>query len=178
MTMTALTALDPKTVADRLKNRTLTLVDIREADEFAREHIGGAVSLPLSKLESAHVKLEPGKDVVFQCRSGMRTSANCARLAAFADGPAYVLEGGLDAWKKSGLPVRADAAAPLEINRQVQIAAGMLILTGVVLAQTVHPAFVGLSAFVGAGLTFAGVSGWCGMAKLLAVMPWNQRAAI
>jgi rhodanese-related sulfurtransferase len=175
--MNTLTALEPKTVAERLKSHTLTLVDIREADEFAREHIDGAVSLPLSRLENAHVKLEPGKDVVFQCRSGMRTNANCARLAAFADGPAFVLEGGLDAWKKAGLAVRADAAAPMEINRQVQITAGLLILTGVVLAQTVHPAFIGLSAFFGAGLTFAGVSGWCGMAKLMAMMPWNRSAA-
>lgn len=175
--MTTLTALDPKTVAERLKNRALTLVDIREADEFAREHIDGAVSLPLSKLENAHVKLEPGKDVVFQCRSGMRTSANCARLAAFAEGQAYVLEGGLEGWKRAGLAVRADASAPLEINRQVQITAGLLILSGVVLAQAVHPAFIGISAFVGAGLTFAGISGWCGMAKLLAVMPWNRSAA-
>lgn len=174
--MTTLTKLDPKTVEMRLKSRSLTLIDIREADEFAREHIDGAVSLPLSKLESAHVKLEAGKDVVFQCRSGMRTDANCGRLMAFADGPAFVLEGGLDAWKKAGLAVRADTTAPLEINRQVQITAGMLILSGVVLALAVHPAFIGLSAFVGAGLTFAGVSGWCGMAKLLAVMPWNRRS--
>jgi rhodanese-related sulfurtransferase len=175
--MSTLTALDPKAVAERLKNRTLTLVDIREADEFARERIDGAVSLPLSRLESAHVTLEPGKDVVFQCRSGARTNANCARLAAFADGPAFVLEGGLEAWKKAGLPVRADASAPLEIMRQVQIAAGLLILTGVILAQSVHPAFIGVSAFVGAGLMFAGVTGWCGMAKLLSVMPWNRSAA-
>ncbi|HAH09287.1 MAG TPA: hypothetical protein DCL54_06185 [Alphaproteobacteria bacterium] len=175
--MATLTALDPNTVAARLKDRSLILVDIREADEYAREHIDGAVSLPLSKLESAHVKLEAGKDVVFQCRTGNRTGANCSRLAAFADGPAYVMEGGLDAWKQAGLAVQTDASAPLEINRQVQITAGMLILSGVVLAQTVHPAFIGLSAFVGAGLTFAGVSGWCGMAKLLAAMPWNRRAA-
>jgi rhodanese-related sulfurtransferase len=174
--MTQLAALDPKTVADRIKNRTLTLVDIREADEYAREHIDGAVSLPLSKLESAHLKLEHVKDVVFQCRSGARTGANCARLAAVANGQAYVMEGGLEAWKKAGLATRADASAPLEIMRQVQIAAGMLVLTGVALALTVHPAFLGLSAFVGAGLTFAGATGWCGMAKLLAVMPWNQRA--
>jgi rhodanese-related sulfurtransferase len=174
--MTTLTKLDPKTVEVRLKSRSLTLIDIREADEFAREHIDGAVSLPLSKLESAHVKLEAGKDVVFQCRSGMRTDANCVQLMAFADGPAFVLEGGLDAWKKAGLAVRADTTAPLEINRQVQITAGMLILSGVVLALAVHPAFISLSAFVGAGLTFAGASGWCGMAKLLAAMPWNWRS--
>jgi hypothetical protein len=61
--------------------------------------------------------------------------------------------------------------------RQVQIVAGLLVLTGVVLGFVLNPAFFGISAFVGAGLTFAGISGWCGMAKLLALMPWNRRAA-
>jgi rhodanese-related sulfurtransferase len=70
-----------------------------------------------------------------------------------------------------------DVRLPLPLMRQVQIAAGLLVLLGVVLAVTVAPAFIGLSAFVGAGLTFAGLSGWCGMAQLLALMPWNRRAA-
>jgi hypothetical protein len=73
--------------------------------------------------------------------------------------------------------MRTDAKAPLEIMRQVQITAGLLVLAGVILSFTVNQAWIGLSAFVGAGLTFAGVSGWCGMAKVLALMPWNRRAA-
>jgi rhodanese-related sulfurtransferase len=83
------------------------------------------------------------------------------------------MEGGLDAWRKAGLECTVDRKQPLEIMRQVQIAAGLLILLGVLLGFAVDPLWFGLAAFVGAGLTVAGVTGWCGMARLLAVMPWN-----
>ena len=171
------TTLDPKTVADRLAAGHAVLVDIREPDEFARRHARGALSRPLSSFEAAHLKIEPGKDVIFTCKTGMRTGANCRRLADTVAGPAYVLGGGLDAWAAAGLPLTEDRKAPLELMRQVQIAAGALVLLGVVLGFTVHPGFFGLSAFVGAGLAFAGITGFCGMARLLALAPWNRRAA-
>lgn len=85
-----------------------------------------------------------------------------------------MLDGGLNAWEKAGLPVETNADAPLEIMRQVQIAAGSLVLIGVLLGFLVAPAWFGLSAFVGAGLTYAGVTGFCGMARLLMLMPWNR----
>lgn len=175
--MTALTPIDPKSLARRLKSRELTLIDIREPDEFAREHVEGAVSLPLSRLEAGHVALRGVTPVAFTCKTGMRTNSNCDRLAAHVGEPAYVLEGGLDGWKKAGLSTNADRKAPLEIMRQVQIAAGAIVVTGAILAATVNPVFIWLSAFIGAGLVFAGSTGWCGMAKLLAVMPWNRKAA-
>lgn len=176
--MTArLIPLKPDEVDKRLFGRRAVLIDIREADEFARRHVRGALSQPLSALERSHLRLEPGKDVIFTCRTGMRTAANCERLAALADGEAFVLEGGVDAWAAAGLPTEEDRRAPLELMRQVQIAAGLLVLTGVILGLVVHPAFFGLSAFVGAGLAFAGATGFCGMARLLAAMPWNRRAA-
>jgi rhodanese-related sulfurtransferase len=106
----------------------------------------------------------------------MRTTANAAQLAGAAQCDAYLLEGGIEAWRKAGLPVAKDRRAPLEIMRQVQITAGMLVLAGVVLGFAVAPGFFGISAFVGAGLTFAGMTGWCGMARLLALMPWNRAA--
>lgn len=171
---TTLTKIDPQTVAARLKAGDITLVDIREADEFAREHILGAVSLPLSQVEQAKLKLEPARDVVFHCKSGMRTQANCVRLSERVDGEAFLLEGGLDAWKQASLPVAGNAGAPLPMNRQVQITAGLLTLTGVLTGTFVHPAGYALAGFIGAGLTFAGISGWCGMANVLAVMPWNK----
>jgi rhodanese-related sulfurtransferase len=139
--------------------------------------VKGALSRPLSSFETAHLKIDPGKDVVFTCRSGMRTAANCDRLAKAVDGAAFVLEGGVDGWAAEGLPVEEDRKAPLEIMRQVQIVAGSLVLLGVVLGFTIHPAFFGLSALMGAGLTFAGVSGFCGMARLLSIMPWNRARA-
>lgn len=172
-----LSPLNPKDVAERVKAGRAVLVDIREADEFARRRIAGSVSQPLSRIEQAHLRIAPGQNVIFTCRSGMRTHANCDRLAARVDGPAYLLAGGVDAWAAAGLPVEEDRRAPLELMRQVQIAAGALVLAGVLLGFAVHPGFFGLSAFVGAGLTFAGLTGFCGMARLLALAPWNRRRA-
>ncbi len=167
-----LQAISPA-AAKRLIDDGALLVDIREPDEHARERVPGARSRPLSRLDALP---DEAKAVVFHCRSGARTSANAPRLAAAARCQAYVLEGGIEAWKKAGLPVVADRHQPIEIMRQVQITAGALIVLGVLLSLWVAPAFIALSGFVGAGLMFAGISGWCGMAKLLALMPWNRRA--
>ena len=172
--MTAtLTPLAPDAVAERLKLGKAVLVDIREPDEFARRHIKGALSRPLSIFEKAHLKIEPSKEVVFTCRTGMRTAGHLERLKASVDGEAFVLKGGVDAWAAAGLPLEDNRKAPIEIMRQVQLTAGVLILTGVALGLAVSPAWFGLSAFVGAGLTFAGATGFCGMARVLALMPWN-----
>lgn len=166
--------LSPQQVHERLDAGRAILVDIREADEFARSHITGAQSQPLSTWEKAHLSVDPDADVIFTCRSGMRTAGACDRLAARIRGDAFVLDGGLDAWAKAGLPVETDADAPMEIMRQVQIAAGSLVLIGVILGFLVTPVWFALAGFVGAGLTFAGVSGFCGMARLLMLAPWNR----
>lgn len=166
--------LSPADVRRRLESGQAVLVDIREADEFARTHIPGALSQPLSAWERAHLAIDPAADVIFTCRSGMRTAGACDRLAARVSGDTFVLDGGLDAWARAGLPLATDARAPLEIMRQVQIAAGGMILLGVLLGFLVAPGWFGLAAFVGAGLTFAGITGFCGMARLLMLMPWNR----
>jgi rhodanese-related sulfurtransferase len=114
--------------------------------------------------------------LIFHCRSGARARANAGRLAQAAACDAYVLEGGIEAWKKEGLPVVLDRRQPIELMRQVQIAAGGLALLGAGLGFFVAPAFHALSALVGAGLMFAGITGHCGMAGVLAAMPWNRRA--
>lgn len=167
--------LSPQQVRERLDSGHAVLVDIREPDEYARSHIKGSQSQPLSQWERAHLSIDPDDDVIFTCRSGMRTAGACDRLAARITGDAYILDGGLNAWEKAGLPVETDEKAPLEIIRQVQIAAGLLVLMGVLLGFLVAPAWFALSAFVGAGLTFAGITGFCGMARLLMLMPWNRK---
>lgn len=108
------------------------LVDIREADEHARERILGARHLPLSKFDETALAGNDGRPLIFYCRSGVRTKANAPRLAGkIAEGcEGYIVEGGLDAWKKAGLPVAADHQQPLELQRQVQIAVGSMALTG------------------------------------------------
>ena len=169
--------LPPREVQARLAAGRAVLVDIREADEFARAHVPGARSQPLSGFEQAHLTVDPDADVIFACRTGMRTQGACDRLAARVQGDAYVLDGGLDAWASAGLPVEHDRKAPLELNRQVQIAAGSMILIGVLLGFLVAPAWFGLSAFVGAGLTFAGLTGTCALARVLLLAPWNRPRA-
>jgi len=153
-------------------------VDVREPDEHARARIPGARNLPLSRLDEADLAAHQGKPVLFHCRSGARTEGHAGRLSAKAGASeAYIVAGGLDAWRRAGLPVTEDRRQPIELMRQVQIAAGSLVLLGVVLGAAVAPAFYALAGFVGAGLVFAGVTGTCGMASLLRRMPWNRRAA-
>jgi rhodanese-related sulfurtransferase len=101
-----LTPIDAHTLAGKLNAGEVTLIDIREPDEFGREHIAGAVSIPLSGLQAGHLNVRSTAAVVFTCKTGMRTGANCRELASHVDGPAYVLQGGLEAWKKAGLGVR------------------------------------------------------------------------
>lgn len=173
--MTAeLTPLSPAEVAARVRSGAAVLIDIREPDEHAREHVAGAVSAPLSIFETADLSLTPGRQAVFMCRTGNRTAVNCGRLARRVNGEAYVLDGGVDGWKAAGLPVLTDRKAPLELMRQVQLGAGGLILLSALLGLLVHPGFWGLAAFVGAGLFLAGATGFCGLARVLAVMPWNR----
>ncbi len=162
--------------ASELMRRGAALVDIRAADEHARERIAMARHVPMDLLARGGLSLDGTLAVIFHCRSGNRTRVNASALGACTACDAYVLEGGLDAWKKAGLPVVADASQPLELQRQVQIAAGSLIVLGAVLGATVSPWFHTLSGFVGAGLIFAGASGFCGLARVLMRMPWNRSA--
>lgn len=150
------------------------LIDVREADEHARERIPGARHHALSALNSPLP--EKAGAVIFHCRSGNRTATHADKLAAAAACDAYVLEGGIEGWKNAGLAVAQDKRQPIELQRQVQITAGSLVALGVLLGALVHPGFYALSGFVGAGLVFAGVSGTCAMARLLQLAPWNRKA--
>lgn len=175
--MTGLIPISPTDLHRGLADGRYTLVDVREPDEFARVHIGGAINLPMSGWDNAQFDLAAGRAMVFTCRSGARTRGACDWLASRVPGEAFVLDGGLDAWQRAALSVERNAKAPLELMRQVQIAAGMLILLSALLGWLVAPVWFGLSAFVGAGLLFAGLTGFCGMARLLLHAPWNRRPA-
>jgi len=169
--------ITPAEARRRLDEGSAVLVDIREPVEHAREAIPGARLCPLSQLNRQTLSAlvdEKAPAVIFHCQGGKRTSDNADRLRACGTPQAYLLEGGLAGWKSAGYPTRIDRTQPIELQRQVQIAAGSLILLGLLLAWMVSPFFVGLTAFVGLGLVFAGLSGWCGMARLLAVLPWNR----
>jgi rhodanese-related sulfurtransferase len=166
--------VDPATARAWLESGKAALIDVREPDEHARERIAGARLTPIARLEAGSRVTEPGKTVVFHCNTGNRTTQAAALLARVGGGNAYELEGGLQAWKRAGLPVVVDREAPLPLMRQVQIAAGSLVLLGTVLTAAVSPWLLVIPAFVGAGLVVAGITGFCGMARLLARMPWNH----
>lgn len=174
------TALKPLEAKRLLDEGRAILVDIRDPNEFAREHIIGARLVPLASLDAHDFDRErvAGKVAIFQCQSGRRTAMNAARLIGAGFKETYVVDGGLNAWRSAGLPVHLDRGQPIDLQRQVQIAAGSLVLSGVALAALVSPWFVVLSGFVGAGLVFAGASGSCAMAQVLALMPWNRPRAV
>lgn len=169
-----LPSISPRDAATRAQQGA-AIIDIRAADEFAREHIADAHNIPFENLSPQSLAALAGQPLIFQCRSGMRTQTNAARLSSLATGEAFILEGGIDAWKAAGQSVIKDASQPLELQRQVQIGAGSLALGGFILGVTVSPYFHAISGFVGAGLLFAGLTGFCGMAKILMRMPWNNR---
>ncbi len=148
------------------------LIDIRGPDEHARERIEGARNVPLDRL----APIEGDTALIFHCRSGQRTTANAATLAALNAGPTYLLEGGIDGWKAAGLVTLTNSRQPLELMRQVQIGGGAMILLAVILGWLVSPLFLLLGAGVGVGMLHAGITGSCAMTALLAPMPWNRGA--
>lgn len=166
--------LSPQAVADKL-SQGATLIDIRSPDEFARLHIKGAVCVPADKLDQVHRMIDDKDVVIFHCLTGMRTSQNADKITACTQNcTAYILDGGLNAWQKAGLSVEIDRSQPISLMRQVQLIAGALVVLGIWLGVSVSVWFLALSAFVGAGLMFAGLTGFCGMAKLLALLPYNR----
>jgi rhodanese-related sulfurtransferase len=154
------------------------LLDIRETDEYARERIPGARHVALSQLDQTDISDLRGKTLIFHCRSGARTTSNQDRLARLVGDACEVfqIDGGLEGWRNAGLPTVIDRRQPIELQRQVQIVAGGLVLLGIVMGLSVSPWFLAVSLFVGAGLMFAGISGYCGMARLLQRAPWNLAA--
>ena len=162
----------PAEAAAKIREGALA-ADIRNREEYRGGHIGGALSLPPEQ-HRGKLPDNAAPCVIFYCLGGKRTAMAEAVLAELGRGrECYILEGGLQAWKAAGLPVEADRAAP-DIMRQVQTIAGGLILFGLLAGWLVSPWFYLINAAVGAGLLTAGLTGFCGMARLLAKMPWNR----
>lgn len=153
------------------------VIDVREFSEFNSERIAEAQLMPLSNFEKHADEIDHAKPVYLICRSGVRARKAAQRLTARGFTDVHVVEGGMMAWKGFDLPIVKGKSNVWSLERQVRFIAGLLVLLGVALAALVHPYFVVISAFVGAGLTFAGATDWCGMAMLLAKMPWNKAPA-
>ncbi len=158
----------------------LSVLDVRTPVEFADAHVPQARNVPLDKFDPqsllASGQVPKDQPVYLLCRSGGRAAKAAEKLAKHGLDNAVVVAGGTLAWVDAGLPVNRGTAKVISLERQVRLAAGSLVFIGVLLAVFVHPYFIALPGFVGAGLVFAGITDFCGMGLLLAKLPWNAKA--
>ncbi|TNG02694.1 MAG: DUF2892 domain-containing protein [Gammaproteobacteria bacterium] len=156
------------------------LIDVRSTTEYRSGHIPGAKLVPLESVQPEAVEkhfndTRPGQEetLYITCASGFRARQAAEKLHQDGYRNLALVEGGTDGWKKAGLSLRRCGKA-LSLERQVQIAIGSLVLMKIALGFSVHELFYALAAFIGIGLIFAGITRWCGLAKLIAQMPWNH----
>jgi rhodanese-related sulfurtransferase len=153
------------------------LIDVRTPLEYQEVHAEPARLVPLDRLDPKAVMEArngtKGDPIYVICRSGSRAREACEKFQGAGYTNAVSVEGGTLEWARAGLPV-VRGARTISLERQVRIAAGSLVVLGTALGAFVHPGFLALAAFVGAGLVFAGITDTCGMGLLLARMPWNR----
>lgn len=155
----------------------MALIDVRTPVEYEEMRIPGSRLMPLDGLRPEQVKAAAaGKPCILICHGGKRAETARHRLQDAGCEGLQVLAGGVLAWQSAGLPLERSTRNTLPLMRQVQCVIGLLALTGSLLALTWHKNFALLPAFLGAGLTMAGATGWCGLAILLSKMPWNRVA--
>jgi rhodanese-related sulfurtransferase len=170
--------ISPGSFADlRRRGEGVTLIDVRTPAEYDEVHVEGARNIPLDRLDPRAIATEhAGKagPLYFVCKSGGRSQKACEQMIAAGIHDVVSVEGGTAACETAGIGVARSGRKVMSLERQVRICAGGLVVLGAVLGQFVNPAWHALSAFIGAGLVFAGVTDTCGMAMMLAKMPWNQ----
>lgn len=169
--------LSPANASKLIEADKAAIVDVRETDEYRREHVAGAALFPTSIFSPASFPpARPDKSTLILCGSGQRATRVASAMRATGRDDIIVVDGGLRAWKAAGLPVVVNAAAAIPMMRQVMIAAGILVIGFTALAGLVNTWFLIGTGFVGAGMLFAGVTGLCAMATVLSKMPWNRAA--
>lgn len=174
MTIPTIAAL---ALAERIRaGRDVCLVDVRTPAEYRAVHARAARNVPLEQLTPDALPTSSADETVYViCDSGTRAMLACEQLQAAGCMNVVCVEGGTKAWEAAGLTV-VRGKGMISLERQVRIVAGSVVLTGAVLAIAVNPWFALVSAFIGAGLMHAGVTDTCGLAWVLARMPWNCEA--
>lgn len=166
--MTEITKIPPREAHAKMQNGA-ALLDVREYTEWAQSHIPGATLLPLGDLKSDPQRGAVAEEVITLCRTGRRAAEAAQLLAEKGGVKPFVIKGGIEEWRAAGLPSQKAPDGPIDLERQVRIGAGVLVLLGLLV-----PRLRVISWFVSCGLIFAGITDWCGMAKLLNKMPWNR----
>lgn len=168
--------LEPRDVQRLLREDRIILVDVREADEHRQERIDGATNRPSSGFDPNALPKDERRTLVLHCRSGRRSFAAAERLLQAGHPAASHMRGGIDAWKAAGLPTTVDSKAPFTAMQQTQIAIGLGVLASVVSGAFWTPWALILAGFLACGMIFAGATGTCGLATLIAKAPWNRSA--
>ena len=169
--------VDPRTAQRMLAEPGTILIDVREADEHARERIAGAKLIPLSVLTAKEIAELGARRVVFHCKGGRRSLDAATRCASLAQRGIAIhsVVGGIEAWRSAGLGTEINAARPkMSVMQQTQITIGTLVVAGTALGFLVNPWFLALPAFMGCGMIFAGATGTCGLATVIGLAPWNR----
>lgn len=172
--MTSVSMLAPKDAEKLVKEDKAMFVDVRSVGEALVENLPGAIFLPFDLVGFERLRgLGMGnKTPVLVCHSGIRAKQAADALSLEMKNVA-VLDGGVANWKKEGLPIiPGHRSIPLE--RQVLVGAGAMMLVFTLLGLLASPYFFALTIFMAAGMVFAGVTGACGMARILVMMPWNK----
>ena len=176
--MTVVQTIDiatPDELRGWIKDNSAVLIDVRESGEFRGERVNGSVSHPLSSLDATKISQTHTGRIVMTCASGARARKAAQILVNAGLNQVCYIDGGMDALKRADFDVVTENNAPISIMRQVQITVGALSLLGVLLGYAIHPGFYAICAFTGAGLLFAGLSGTCMLATMLARLPYNRR---
>lgn len=151
----------------------IDFINVCTPPEYNEKHIPGVRNVPLDTIDEHAHELNGKKTIYIHCRSGNRGRQAIEKLEKLGVTAELVnVEGGILAWDSAGFRTQSNTSR-MPLMRQVLLSAGLLIVSGVLLSLFVHPLFVYLALFVGGGLTFAGLTGWCGMSYLLSKMPWN-----
>lgn len=171
--------VDANTLKQWIDNKEAVVIDVREPAEYQAENIECATLVPLGNICKQALPEAKNKKIVIHCLAGKRGTSACQKL--LAEDPSlelYNLEGGIKAWVSAGNKVRCMDKTSLPLERQVQLALGILVLLGVLLAYYVAPIFNIILGLLGIGLIFAGLTGCCCLTVLLAKMPWNKGCKI
>lgn len=172
----SITALSPETLREWItQHEDLVIIDVRSAAEFESLHIRGSYNVPLPLLSEHTEELAArlGSRVVLVCQSGTRAEQARQRLAKVGIDGAYVLTGGAPAFQKSGGDV-VRGKDRWDLERQVRMAAGSLVVAGLVGGKLVSPKVRMVAGAIGAGLTFSAATNTCAMGRALSAMPWNK----
>jgi rhodanese-related sulfurtransferase len=173
----SVSTISPKQLHELVRaGKSVELLDVRTPVEYREVHVSFARNVPLDQLDAA--KISAGRSgsrepLYVICRSGSRGRQACEKFVALGYTNVVNVEGGTQAWDQAGLPVVRGRKC-ISLERQVRIAAGTLVLASAALGAFVHPYWIALAGFIGAGLVFSGITDTCGMGMLLARMPWNR----